>query len=400
MRLTIRAHVMAVATTLGSLALTACAPPEEPDVPELGTVQSPVNVASTTIAGVPVWAHFTNPPAFAGDDRTILNEVERLINATPPGARIRAAIHSLTANGIATALINAKNRGVTVQVVEDGSDEFEEDASPRDLHAALGANHVFCGNRVSGKNYGCITTDPSGIMHTKLYTFSQTQDPNGVMRSNVVWFGSANMTYATGAQTFNNTITLYGDLELFNNFNTYFSQLFNQNHYAGNDFYDAEVPRGYFVTPTARVYASPDQSGDLVYNRLNDIVADSTCRVRVAQSMIHDSRSELVDLLVRLKKGGCGVWVVGNSIESGSLSKLKGAGIGVRKHSVHDKTILVYARFADSTANRYLIFTGSHNWTYSANHRNDEIFVRLESEALYTPFYNHFNDAYNNGTAL
>jgi phosphatidylserine/phosphatidylglycerophosphate/cardiolipin synthase-like enzyme len=393
-------HIFVAAAAMCSLTLNACGPAQEPDEVEPGAVQAGVNVASTTIGGYPVWAHFTNPPAFAGDDRTILNEAIRLINDTPAGGRIRAAIHSLTANGVYTALINAKNRGVTVQVVEDGSDEFEADTSPRDLHAALGANHVFCGNRVQGGNYGCITTDPSGIMHTKFYTFSQTKDPNGVLRSNVVWFGSANMTYASGSQTFNNTLTIYGDLDLFNNFNTYFSQLFNQYHYAGNNFYDASVPRGYWTTATARVYASPDQDGDLVYNRLNDIVADSTCRVRVAQAMIHDSRGALVDLLVRLKQGGCGVWVVGSSIEATSLNKLKSAGIGVRKHSVHDKFILVYARFAGSVDNRYLIFTGSHNWTYSANYRNDEIFVRVESPDFYTPYYNHFNDAYNTGTAL
>lgn len=386
---------------MGALALNGCDASTDSDEPEaVGVAQSAVSVASTTIGGSPAWAHFTNPPAFAGDDRTILNEVIRLINDTPSGAKIRAAIHSLSVNGVYTALINAKSRGVTVQVVEDGSDEFDEDASPRDLHAALGANHVFCGNRVQGGNYGCITSDPSGIMHTKLYTFTQTKDPSGVLQSNVVWFGSANMTYATGARTFNNTITLYGDVDLFNNFTTYFTQLFNQNHYSGNNFYDATAGRGYWVTSTARVYASPEQDGDLIYNRLNDIDADSSCRVRVAQAMIHDARSELVDLLVRLKHGGCGVWVVGSSIDAGSLIKLKVAGIGVRQHDVHDKFILVNAKFAGSADNRSLIFTGSHNWTYSANYRNDELFVRVESQDFYTPYYNHFNDAYNTGAAL
>lgn len=400
MRFTRCSHALALAAlTIGSLPLLACASPEAFDEPELDMAQDAISVSSTQIGGYPIWAHFTNPPAFAGDDPTILNETVRLINDTPAGAKIRAAIHSLTANAIYTALINAKNRGVILQVVEDGSDEFEEDSSPRDLHAALGANHVFCGNRVLGGNYGCITTDPSGIMHTKLYTFSQTKDPNGVLRNNVVWFGSANMTYATGSKTFNNTITIYGDLDQFNNFNAYFSQLFTQKHYTSNNFYDASVPRGYW-TGTARVYASPEQDGDLVYNRLNDIVADADCRIRVAQASIHDSRSELVDLLVKRKQAGCSVWVVASHVDATSLGKLKSAGISVRDHAVHDKFIAVNARFAGSADLRHLVFTGSHNWTYSANYRNDEIFVRLESQDIYTAFYNHFNDAYNNGTSL
>lgn len=70
----------------------------------------------------------------------------------------------------------------------------------------------------------------------------------------------------------------------------------------------------------------------------------------------------------------------------------------MRKNKVHDKTIIVDARFAGSNQNRKLVFTGSHNWTYSANHRNDEIFVRLESADFYSSFYAHFNDAYNTGT--
>jgi hypothetical protein len=66
-------------------------------------------------------------------------------------------------DGVATALINAKSRGVTVQVVEDGSDEFDADQSPKDLHAALGANHVYCGKRVNGGAYGCVTSDPRRV---------------------------------------------------------------------------------------------------------------------------------------------------------------------------------------------------------------------------------------------
>ena len=35
-------------------------------------------------------------------------------------------------------------------------------------------------------------------------------------------------------------------------------------------------------------------------------------------------------------------------------------------HEVHDKTVLVRARFAGSSLPRRLVFTGSHNWTESA----------------------------------
>lgn len=388
----------AFALALSSSACTFSGDPyEEADAEDVSSDELGVNASSTPLGGHPVHAHFTNPPAFGGNDPTILDEAIRLIDDTPKGATIRAAIHSLTVNGVGEALIAAKKRGVTVRVAEDGSDELDADETPRKLAAALGANHVFCGAGKTNGNHGCVTSDPSGIMHTKLFTFSKTKDPKGVMREEVAWFGSANMTHATGAKTFNNTITVYGDHALYQNLNTYFGHLFNQKHYSGNDYYDADEKRGFFVTDTARIYLSPNEDGDLVKSRLNDIDADKSCRVRVAQSMIHDARIELVDLLVSLKKGGCKVWVVGNDIEPKSLARLKGAGISVHENKVHDKTIIVDAKFAGSSKNRYLVFTGSHNWTYSANYRNDELFVRLESKALYDAFYAHWSDAYNTG---
>ena len=367
---------------------------DDPDAP----IEALGKASQITVGGTPVWAHFTNPLAApTGRDGTILNEAIRLIRATPKAARIHAAIHSLTVNGVAAALIDAKQRGVIVQVVEDGSDEFDGDDSPPKLRAVLGDNHVYCGDRREGGNYGCITTNPSGIMHTKLMTFSATVDPNGTPRQHVVWLGSANMTHATGAKTFNNTLTFYGDKELFDRFNTYFRQLFEQRHFAGNNFYDSGKQRGFFATPTARVFASPDQDTDLVLARLNDIVPDGDCRVRVAQAMIFDSRLEVVDLLGRLRRGGCRVWVAGNHIQPVARARLRDANIPVRRNKLHDKYILVDARFAGSANPRTLVFTGSHNWTGSANSRNDELFVRVESAALHAAYRAHFDSAYDTG---
>jgi phosphatidylserine/phosphatidylglycerophosphate/cardiolipin synthase-like enzyme len=354
-----------------------------------------------SLGGIPAWVHVTNPVG-AGDsgDRTILREVVRLIKATPAGARIRAAIHSLTVNSVANALIAAHERGVIVEVAEDGSDESDPDDSPRLLAEALGRRHVFCGG---GSNHGCITRDASGIMHTKLITFSATTDPTGTPRQDVVWFGSANLTNATGAKSFNNTVTIYGDKELFDSFTRYFTHLFEQRHYAGNNYYDAGKQRGFYVTPTARVYASPEQQGDLIHNRLNDIVAGPNCEIRIAQAMLFNSRTNLIDLIGRKKRGGCKVWIVGNNIQSAARSKLKdlrGDRFRVRTNKVHDKYILVDAKFAGSDTRRKLVFTGSHNWTQSANYVNDELFVRLEGKGIYDAYVSHFETAFDTGKRL
>ncbi|HUS27987.1 MAG TPA: phospholipase D-like domain-containing protein [Kofleriaceae bacterium] len=352
-----------------------------------------------SIGGIPGWVHFTNPAAHAGHDTNIIRETIRLIDATPKGETIHAAIHSLVLNNVVTALVAAKQRGVTVLVAEDGSDEFDADDSPRQLAAALGANHVFCGDRRANGNFGCITTDSSGIMHTKLMTFSKTAAPDGTLRTNVTWFGSANMTHATGENTFNNTITIYGDTELYTKLDKYFMQLFQQKHFANNDYYNADADRGFVVSPTTRIYLSPEQDSDLIKNRLNDIVPGASCEVRAAQAMIFDSRPDLIDQLIRVKKGGCLVRVATGHIQSQSLARLKAANISVKHAKLHDKYVLVDAKFADSTARRTIVFTGSHNWTKSANYANDELFSRLEDQAVYDAFLAHFRAAFESGTA-
>ncbi len=369
------------------------------DSEELEGGASEISVASTQIGTARVWAHFTNPPARSGDDRTILNEVVRLIDRTPAGETIHAAIHSMAANPVSDAIVRAKKRGVRVFVVQDGKNLGSGDNSPADIENALGANNVFC---KSGTALGCVTNDGSGIMHTKLMLFSRTYDPEGTLRSNVSWFGSANMTYFSGSRTFNNTVSVYDDATSYQNFRTYFGHLFSRTHYERNDYYDPSARRGFWASTNAnlRTYTSPEQDSDLVEDRLDEIIPDTSCRIRVQQSFINDSRANLVDAVVRLKKSGCRVWVVVGEIQERALAKFKAAGIPVRQHEVHDKVILVNSKFAGSTDNRRLIFTGSHNWSYSANYKNDEIFVRLESAALYGAFFTHFNDAYNFGSAL
>src|SRR5687767_55691 len=88
------------------------------------TNAAPIVGTPFSIGGFSGWVHFTNPPAHAGRDTNIIREVIRLIDATPQGATIHAAIHSLVLNNVVGALVAAKQRGVTVLVAEDGSDEF------------------------------------------------------------------------------------------------------------------------------------------------------------------------------------------------------------------------------------------------------------------------------------
>lgn len=365
--------------------------------------QAPVTV---TIGSSQVDLTFNDPVDHNGQDITQLNKMIALFNGAPAGSEIRIALYSISANIVYDAIKAAVDRGVHVYVVHNGEDKNSTDDSPAALAALLGPNHHWCDHGSSSLAYGggCLSNSNTGLMHAKYMLFSQTKDATGAAKSWVTWFGSPNMTYASGANLFNNSFTIYGDKTLYDNFyNQQWLPQWQEKTYAGNDFYDAAAPRGYFGSAAShvQVYSSPEQNTDLVANRLGYIDADADCRIRVMEASINDTRSAVVDKLVALHSGGCKVWVDVGAIQSASLSKLRSAGIPVHKSPVHDKTIIVSARYAGSAAVRPLVFTGSHNLTASALRYNDELLVKVEdSQPMYDAFYTHFNDAYNTGSAL
>ncbi|MET7969481.1 phospholipase D-like domain-containing protein [Micromonospora sp. NPDC005305] len=373
-------------------------------VPAATAAPADVSAASATLAGYPVWAHFSNPTA--GRDYTIITELQRLIDATPAGATIRAAIHSLTVDSVADALVRAQTRGVTVLVVLDGKNATSTDPAITTIKQL--ASHQFCLNSSGG--HGCISTSAAGDMHTKLVTFSSTTDPNGVARGNVVWFGSSNLTYATGPDAFNNAITVYGDAALAAGLNANFTDLWNRRHYSGDDYYDSASGRGYYQATAADAYASPEGAGqtDTIATRLNDLTPDADCRLRVGMAAVTTGRPQIVSLVSRFRAAGCKVWmVIGTNADGGIAmsqsvyNQLLDAGVSIRrKDKVHHKFFAAYGRYG--SAYQYRVYTGSQNWTQDALNENDEIFVKMAPEGgsthpLYDAYYTHFNDAYNTG---
>jgi phosphatidylserine/phosphatidylglycerophosphate/cardiolipin synthase-like enzyme len=365
--------------------------------------QAPV---STTIGSSPVDIVFNDPVDHGGQDTAQLQKMIALINGAPAGSSIRIALYSISANIVYDAIAAAVSRGVHVYAVHNGEDQKSTDDSPAALAKLLGANHHWCDHGSASLAYGggCLSTSSTGLMHAKYMLFSQTADAAGTQHQWVTWFGSPNMTYASGAKEFNNSFTVYGDKTLYDGFSTQlWDPMWAENSYPDNDFYVASAPRGYFgsAASNVQVYASPEQTTDLVVNRLDYLDADDSCRVRVMEASITSGRMAVVDKLVSLHQQGCHTWVDVGSIDSQPLSTLKAAGIPVHTSPVHDKAIIVYGRYAGSTADRTLVFTGSHNLTASALRYNDEILVKVEdSQAMYDAFYAHFNDAYNTGSTL
>lgn len=378
-------------------------PEVEPPLMPPTVALAPGCTAKATLGGHPAWFFFTRPDrpctgaAGSGLDQHALVELVRLIDSVPAGGRIDGHIFSISVDGVAKALLDAQSRGVEVWISTDGAVATSTDSAKTQYLDKL-VHKVYC---TSANNTACISSIDGAISHTKLFVFSAATTPDGVPSTDVVWFGSANQTYASGERLYNNTVTIYGDADLFAKLHAYLDDLYAKRR--RTDYYDSASGRGYLLTDSADVYVSPEAETDLVVNRLNDLTPDATCEVRVIEASIRDSRLDVVNQILAMKRGGCTVSVVADTVEPEALAALKGAGITPRHMPIHDKSFIVKGTFGSATA--YRVYSGSHNLSGGSAHRFDEIFVKLAPETaaahpVYDAYVAHFTDAYSAGTPL
>jgi phosphatidylserine/phosphatidylglycerophosphate/cardiolipin synthase-like enzyme len=377
---------------------------DEPMPPPMGPVMFvPGCTAKADLAGVPAWFHFVRPDRpcsgapGSGVDYNAIIELTRLIDSTPAGSRIDGHIFNITIDSVAEALVNAQTRGVDVRISTDGALATSVDTA-KTMYLDNLNGIVYCNSATSA---ACVSTAESAISHTKLFVFSSTATPEQTFYTNVVWFGSANQTQASGTKTYNNTVTIYGDAPLYTSMLGYLDDLRARNRFA--DYYDPTSGRGHVLTVPADVYVSPETQTDLVVNRLDDITPDAMCVVRIMHSSVRDSRMAVVNRLVEMQNGGCDVQIVATTIEPQALAALQDANILLRQGQIHDKVIVVFGKYGANYEHR--VYTGSQNLSGSANTKYDEIFVKLAAESaaahpVYNEYMTHFDDAFNVGTPL
>jgi hypothetical protein len=335
-------------------------------------------------------------------DPTILAELEGLITRADPGSWINISIFRIANDGrIERALQEAEADGVNVWIVYGNTDG-----------ALNGHPHV----RVCPK--ACLSSQPDGIMHAKLATFSSTHRSPGSPATKATWVSSANLDANTGPEAFNNSITWFGPDEMYDRVSKVMQDMWN-GPVVASDYHRPNLGEGYgyFNIDAARVYGhvSPEATQDLWADRLTQVKSPSEggispCLVRVAQAYFGDG---LLDKdgngsedyanpaaeLARLKYGGCNVAVLGhrrpgtNETNTGdaTTAKLCAAGIPVRSiEKLHHKFAITSGSYEGATSSPQVI-TGSHNMTKDALRWNDEMMVRVNgSQALFDAYNNHF----------
>lgn len=371
-------------------------------------------------------AVFNDPTGTTAEQYAIFIQFGRLIDATPAGETIAMSFFGLDkvtdadspdTPDLTAKLIAAHERGVKVRIVSDNGN-LDNDAWTK-LTAALGTDDtadswiVHCTDQFpDGPDRGCIGTRAKewsdgplyAYNHNKFATFSAITEADGTTVSDVVFTGSSNIGEWDAVTAFNNMFT-FADKPGYDAFVAYFEDLRAARYTAegDNDYYtdtgEASPYRMFFFPrhePSGKPFEDP--GSDTIYNTLQSV--DPSCRYQEADGSWHQTdvrvamlafnRPAIAQKLAELKKNGCWIDVVYSSANDAVLKAL--SGIQTTKCEgdlrVHSKYMLIDGAYSGDIEPR--VYTGSHNYAWSALRQSDETLVRIKGRDIHTEYLNNF----------
>lgn len=354
-----------------------------------------------------------NNPVKPKDRFPIQTKLVQAINHTPKGAIIRISIYSWDRREVAKALIAAKRRGVTVQVLMNN---HQTTRAQRMLYAALGRNP-------KNKNFayeckaGCRSAPE--YLHTKFYLFSQTGAAH-----NVVFIGSANFTLNAVRHQWNDIFAIREHPLLFNQFVALFDDM--RHDYRTNqppyEFCDAEKHLDCnFRTDPFFAWVFPrkvSSSHDPVIALLDEIGChytgtDGKTKATTVRLQMHTMRFERGIYIARkihtLWENGCDVKVL-YGISTSKVNQAFGRPTGRGKMPLrssgfdfnddlevdrytHQKTLTVDGKFA-GVNHAFISLTGSSNWSGRGN-SGDEIMFLMRGQDWVRRYQANWNLIWN-----
>jgi hypothetical protein len=316
-----------------------------------GSVQAAA-VANPYGASKPVTleSNFSRPyraiSSSANSDFSLLNDLERLIRGSykrPDGSlrpyseraniTVKMSISRMeNSHRVGRELIRAAEKGVDVYVIHGKASQSKESrALQRKLGALPHGHFKIC---AKGHSYACLSSLHGAIMHSKILLVSSTYTRTGAPASSAIWSGSANLGGPSGERTYNNGLTIYNDLKLWNETSQMWRDMWAErsvnNDYlryvdahagsygitsaqaADYGYKQADPVYGMFYSNLANVTiyptpikATPTNGKDPVLNLLNRIVPDDQCRIRLQENRFKYRRIAVAQKLVDLADAGC-----------------------------------------------------------------------------------------------
>ncbi len=339
-----------------------------------------------------------------GSSYQIRTQILRTIKSTPKGAQIKILSWSFKSQVLRDALVAAKKRGVSVQVILAGRSNVNN-SDYGFLLKNLGANRygksVTTGSWVYRCSHSCRGT--TGTMHAKVYLFSQAY--------NTLWVsmtGSGNMTDFAGQGQWNQMFTNTNNKPAFDALYNVFQQAKTDKPAHPQQLTITLPTTTFFFAP----FATPTVKSDFMNAALNKVrctgnsaFPNGRTRIRIAMYTWRDSRGTwLARTVRRLWDQGCDVRIIYAIISTGLKGILYSpAGRGRipmrqtllvdQKHQpvwyLHDKYIAIEGNI-NGHPNSYVAYQGSFNFS-DLGLTSDENFQRLPGAAWTTPYFTDFS---------
>ncbi|HOO72353.1 MAG TPA: phospholipase D-like domain-containing protein [Spirochaetota bacterium] len=278
---------------------------------------------------------------------------------------ISGAFFDISSPEVIRALIQAKNRGISVKLVTEKNNYTNE--------------------RLAGlvrNNIPVIPDDKRGLMHNKFAVIDKT----------LLWTGSYNIT-RNGSQKNNNNAIMIRSPELAAIFLEEFNEMFEQRIFGNRKESVPFTPltNKYHVRiedTDINAYFSPDDNIERII--LNRLKKASHSIYFMAFAFTSDSLGEMM-----IRKHRQGITVKGIVEKRGTGSKysefvkMKVEGIPVKqdsnRYAMHHKVIIIDGD---------LLITGSYNFSKGANKKNDENILIIHNREIAQKYIEEFNRLY------
>jgi phosphatidylserine/phosphatidylglycerophosphate/cardiolipin synthase-like enzyme len=337
-----------------------------------------------------------NDPTVRGQGRVIVDRVIRAIQATPPGESIRIVVWNLDDRRVVDALIDARQRLVTVQVImsADGNDNW--------LRLKADLNEDTTDDSFAHLCTGACRSS-AGITHAKIFLFSKVNTA-----TTISMFGSTNLTAAAGSRQWNDLVTARRP-DLYDYWVEKFAEFAADVPLA--DPYEVREVGPYRSTlfPAAPREPVVDELDKVRCKGATDGTGNGAGRteVRVAIAGWFDTYgSHIASRLRELWDRGCDVKIVttltGRGVNRVMRQRTGRGPVPMREVTVdrnadkiperylHLKLLAISGVYAGDTA-ASVVFTGSPNWSARAQ-RSDEVWVRILGQARVTRQYQRHVD--------
>ena len=326
---------------------------------------------------------------FEAIDDTLINYINRAKYS------IDFTIYNYNTTGISdiTAALNAAHgRGVEIRVVYDMN--MSDNAGWDDLNAAIG-------KIVSPED---DYENNIGIMHNKFVVFdANSPDPNDP----IVWTGSTNFTPGQINEDPNNVIIIQ-DQSLAKVYRVEFEEMFGSSGLQPDPANARFGPKKLDNTPneflidTIRVECYFSPSG-----KVNTIIEDavrSADHQAFANTMLN-TRTSIAYAFKDVSEAGVDTRVLVNSEGQCDVSNvieiLQNLGANFRDYNgsgiLHHKTLIVDPGYPEDDP---LVLTGCHNWSSSADNRNDENTLIIHSQEIANIYYQEFVERWKQGEVI